>query len=166
MNGDVNKLAFILNDDENKYVVTIDGKYTINPGKKYFEKDDGIDIEFYSSISDVVNIKDEKTELEIGILENYNEESRVIKNDGRWLLLKDDTIRGKEVGYSICYCTDENVDISIGKKIKSDNLICFKTSYDIKESKAKEEYENVKSNIEVYNVEKNDGIVEYKNVGE
>ena len=59
MNGDVNKVAFILNDNEKKYVIAIDGKYTINPENQYFEQNDDFDFEIYSSINDTINIRDD-----------------------------------------------------------------------------------------------------------
>jgi len=163
MNGDINKLAFILNDNENKYVVAIDEQYTINPEKQYFEQGNDFEFEIYSSINDTINIRDSKMQLEIGMLETYNEENEIIKNDERWFLLKDDAVRGKEVGYSICYCVDENSNLSVGEELKSDDIICFKTIYDVKESKAKKEYESIKSNIDIYMAEDNEGILVYKN---
>lgn len=163
MSGDVNKVAFILNDNEKKYVIAIDGKYTINPENQYFEQNDDFDFEIYSSINDTINIRDDEMQLEIGRLETYNEENEIIKNDERWFLLKDDSIRGKEVGYSICYCVDENANLSVGEELEAEDIICFKTIYDVKETKAKDEYESVKSNVDVYMVEDNDGILAYKN---
>lgn len=154
-NGQDGKVAFLINGDENYYVVTVDGEEQIDLDNNFFDESDlQYGIENYINdmsyiMSSNINLEAQKIEL-IDIMNN-----NIVKSEDRWIILKN---KENDERYTIGYCMDENYN---AQDNLLHNVISLSAIYG-EEKDAIVKYEDLKSKVKVYNAIKEQDGFEYK----